>query len=199
MNQRGFANITLVLVIVILVGAVGYFAFVKKSELGAKQPTPTSTQKIQIPTPIPTPDKISTWKTYTNSRYGYELKYPENVGYMRSGEGEDYLGPLTDANAQTDNLLIGYSNSDIIIMNIEVGSSGDNDNYFLSNKTYWSDPTEVKINDNTFQKYITVLKSGAYNGRQKVYVTQHNGVNYFVGLWISGMPDQILSTFKFTN
>lgn len=33
----------LMVVIVILVGAVGYFAFVKKSELTAQQPTPTET------------------------------------------------------------------------------------------------------------------------------------------------------------
>jgi len=52
MNQKGFANIVLVIIIVILVGAVGYFAFVKKSksEPVARQAlTPTSTS--QTPTP----------------------------------------------------------------------------------------------------------------------------------------------------
>ncbi len=32
MNQKGFSNIILVVVIMILVGTAGYFAFVKKSE-----------------------------------------------------------------------------------------------------------------------------------------------------------------------
>lgn len=55
-NQKGFANIILVVVIVILVGAVGYFAFVKKSEPIAQQtPTPTPTSNTRVPTPTPTP------------------------------------------------------------------------------------------------------------------------------------------------
>jgi len=55
MNQKGFANIILIVIIVVLVGAVGYFAFVKKSEPIAQQPTPTPTQtNTPAPTPIST-------------------------------------------------------------------------------------------------------------------------------------------------
>lgn len=44
MNQKGFANIILVIVVVVLLGAVGYFALVRKSTPIAQQtPTPTST------------------------------------------------------------------------------------------------------------------------------------------------------------
>ncbi len=43
MNQKGFANIILVVVIVILVGAVGYFAFVKKSASPTPAGQPQST------------------------------------------------------------------------------------------------------------------------------------------------------------
>ena len=44
MNQKGFTNIILVVIIVILLGAVGYFAFVKKSTPIVQQTsTPTST------------------------------------------------------------------------------------------------------------------------------------------------------------
>ena len=52
MNQKGFANIILVIaIVVILVGAVGYFAFVKK-------------------------DETANWKTYTNQQYDFQFKYP---------------------------------------------------------------------------------------------------------------------------
>ncbi|MEK7579177.1 MAG: hypothetical protein AAB460_01415 [Patescibacteria group bacterium] len=42
-NQKGFANIVLIVVVVILLGlcTVGYFVFVKKSGSVAQQPTPT--------------------------------------------------------------------------------------------------------------------------------------------------------------
>ena len=43
MNQKGFANIILVVVVVMLVGIVGYFVFVKKSEPIAQQLTPSQT------------------------------------------------------------------------------------------------------------------------------------------------------------
>jgi len=60
-NQKGFANIVLIGVIVVLVGVVGYFTFIKKSEPVAEQPTPTPTQTTTttktpvVPTPTPTP------------------------------------------------------------------------------------------------------------------------------------------------
>jgi hypothetical protein len=47
-NQKGFANIILVAVIVVLVGAVGYFVFVKKSIPAIQQ---TQTPTSQTPTP----------------------------------------------------------------------------------------------------------------------------------------------------
>ena len=53
MNQKGFANIILVLVIVVLIGTIGYFTFVKNSEPIAQQPTPNQTQKPVSPTPTP--------------------------------------------------------------------------------------------------------------------------------------------------
>ncbi|MDO8676185.1 MAG: hypothetical protein Q7K16_00800 [Candidatus Azambacteria bacterium] len=67
MNQKGFANIVLIAVIVILVGAVGYFAFVKKSEPIAQQPTPTPTPNTQIQTPTPV-------KTFSESEIIASLK-----------------------------------------------------------------------------------------------------------------------------
>ena len=50
-SQKGFANIVLIAVIVILVVAVGYFAFVKKSEPVAQQPVPSPTINTQTQTP----------------------------------------------------------------------------------------------------------------------------------------------------
>ena len=76
MNQKGFANIILVVVIVILVGVVGYFVFVKKSEPIAQQLTPTPT-KITTPTKTPvSPTPTSGVKTKSVDLAG---KYTVNV------------------------------------------------------------------------------------------------------------------------
>lgn len=53
MNQKGFANIILVVVIVAIIAVGGYFVFVKKSEPVAQQPTPSPTPTTQTPTPTP--------------------------------------------------------------------------------------------------------------------------------------------------
>jgi len=91
MNQKGFANIILVVVIVILVGAVGYFAFVKKSGPITQQPTPTPTQ-TKTPAPTPTPTPISENKnTFVNNPYGLEFTLPS--GYFI---GSNHYG-VTDA------------------------------------------------------------------------------------------------------
>ncbi|TSC73967.1 MAG: putative mucin-2-like [Parcubacteria group bacterium Gr01-1014_44] len=54
MNQKGFANIAFIVLVVVLVGVVGYFALVKKSPEAVRQtttPTPTPTQTQTTPTP----------------------------------------------------------------------------------------------------------------------------------------------------
>ena len=101
MNQKGFANIILVVVIVILVGAVGYFALVKKSEPIAQQPTPTSTQTITptkppvSPTPT-TPSETANWKTYTNTKYGISIKYPPYNNELKALGGNISVEVLDD-------------------------------------------------------------------------------------------------------
>ncbi|MDO8492554.1 MAG: hypothetical protein Q7S34_02875 [bacterium] len=71
-NQKGFANIVLTIVIVVIAGAVGYFVLVKKLGPIAQQPTPTPTQ-----TNAPAPTFASSWKTYTNIEYGFQLIFTD--------------------------------------------------------------------------------------------------------------------------
>ena len=72
MNQKGFVNIALIVIIVVLVGAVGYLVFVKKSDPVTQQsPSPvtdTSSTRATSPTPTPTPavkDETASWNSYT--------------------------------------------------------------------------------------------------------------------------------------
>jgi hypothetical protein len=95
-NQKGFVNIVLMVVIVVLVGVVGYFAFVKKLEPVAKQPTPAPTQAT---TPTKTPvsptqtakDETAGWKTFTDTQYGFKFEYPATwKATANDNEGPDY-------------------------------------------------------------------------------------------------------------
>lgn len=53
MNQKGFVNIVLIGIIVILIGTLGYFVFIKKSEQVEQQPMPTQIQTTTT-TKLPT-------------------------------------------------------------------------------------------------------------------------------------------------
>jgi hypothetical protein len=66
MNQKGFVNVILVVIIVVLAGALGYFTLVKKSPQVTQQtstptptlttiPTPTAKISTLTPTPVSTP------------------------------------------------------------------------------------------------------------------------------------------------
>lgn len=89
MNQKDFANIILIAVIVVLLGAVGYFMFVKKTTPIAQQPTPATTQ-TKTPAPTPNPkDETASWKTYSNNVYRFGLKYPNTWSFQNNTSSVD--------------------------------------------------------------------------------------------------------------
>ncbi len=105
MNQKGLANIILVLVIIVVVGTVGYFTLTRRSTPVVKQTpisTPTTTQVpvTQQPTPATSiPDrKTATWKTYRNEVYGFDIKYPSEWKILN--EGETSYGNISGFNVQ---------------------------------------------------------------------------------------------------
>lgn len=138
MNQKGFANIILVLVIVALVGVVGYFVLVKKSEPVAQRTTPISTQ-TKTPASTPTPkDETANWKTYTSDKDHFSFKYPPNWSLNKE---------------------IGDSSDNLLLKN-EAGKSAIYIVSHLRNLNY--------DYQNTLEKDIKSSAGGEYMGVQKV-------------------------------
>lgn len=70
MNQKGFANIVLIVAIVAIVAVGGYFVFVKKTEPVAQQPTPESTTPPAIEQSAPTTSFIGKWNVVSVEENG---------------------------------------------------------------------------------------------------------------------------------
>ena len=84
-NQKGFANIFLILIIVIAVGAVGYFAFTKKSNLVTQQPIPNPTSSPETGTPNRTVTSPTT--PPSTGKTGVESTKTSTVTSHKSTEG----------------------------------------------------------------------------------------------------------------
>lgn len=84
-NQKGFVNIAFIVLVVIIIGAGGYFAFIKKTEptnqpmQTPQTPTPSAAQTQNDNSQITAQDKTSSWNKYTNIKYGIKFKYPPSL------------------------------------------------------------------------------------------------------------------------
>ncbi|KKT45500.1 MAG: hypothetical protein UW82_C0018G0015 [candidate division WWE3 bacterium GW2011_GWC2_44_9] len=201
-NQKGFANVILILlIVVILVGAVGYFAFVKKSEPIAQQsPTPTPTQTQKPVSPTLTPDKTVNLKTYTDSNLNYSFQYPPTSCELQRELGDTslalcYLPKGSDGGAKHNNgyvITLGFiSQSQLNVMGITYCGAYPNDS---------SRCESFKIG-----KVIASIDWGTgADASASAWISHPNGgiVTFNLQPVTSESKEilkQILSTFKFTN
>ena len=198
-NQKGFANIILVIVIVVLVGAVGYFAFVKKSEPIVQQPTPTHTQKVQTPAPTPTTSKTTGLKTYTNTKYSYQISYDSKVYTINA------FSPAPKESPTSDNVLF-FKTSDLnspeplATVAINAYSNPQElspENYLKQNYQKWlgtpSNYSDFYMNEATTFNGMTARKFGTERDQ---YILITKGKYAFT---ISTGDLELIKTFTFTN
>ena len=118
MNQKGFANIVLIIFVVVLAGTVGYFTLSKKSTPITTEP-PTSTNSPNIPqTPPPTiindtsqtppPSATANWKIISGSykSTNYQVKLPPDFKEKEVRASLDWHSKSFENNGYYFNILI---------------------------------------------------------------------------------------------
>src|SRR3989344_2134197 len=105
MSYIQFIRIFLLILIVIGIGLLATQKTWVPKVVDVILKTENNQQQISIisDSKIETQDPTKDWKTYTNTKYGYEFKYPDNVG-MVSDYDSSFLGPPNNPNE--DLLLI---------------------------------------------------------------------------------------------
>ncbi len=218
MNQKGFTNVVLVLVIFLVVGVIGYFAFVKKSAPTAQQtPTPVQTETVS-PTPIPEDGTVN-WKTYSNSKYNFSLKYPDGWAIEESSRADTIGRVISLRSPEIAQLLqerkidSGYSYNLIISFWPDInneyarGGSWIGQRNYTSLVDYFTDKNALKRKTGN----INVAGQNAYEvsiggaGLNYGVMIEHNGIYElsFETAWdkskLGPVEKQILSTFQFSR
>ncbi|MCR4328722.1 MAG: hypothetical protein NUV53_04420 [Patescibacteria group bacterium] len=91
MNQKGFANIVLIVLVVVLVGVVGYLTLSKK--FTSPTPTPEQTNQNTTTPPPASNNQATSWQTYRSTKFGIELKYLADIFVV---QGDDQYSKTLD-------------------------------------------------------------------------------------------------------
>lgn len=197
MNQsnEGFINIVIAVIIVVVIGVVGYFALSKKSET----PSINSDNQNQTST---SPNGTSNWKTYSDEKFGIEIKYPPNRETFFGGiSSTTSIGILVSATGSG-----GSGRSDIDIDNVAIGMT----NHKLG-PPYGNNPKISKlVVDGQEARLITPTNSNVHLGLIVRYPKPHLVGDYdnkyeFLTLDILqkngyvGYEADMIKTIKFLN
>ncbi len=205
MKQKGFANVILIAVIVILLGVVGYVALVKQAQPTAQNPAPTAQSTKDGSVNSPQGNILSVpkdWKTYRNDTYGFEVKYPAN--WKEEEPSFSYQGiNLTETIQDPFNLFLSFTYWESV--DKVAWSAGSNQP--KSFEEYAKDPMfeNVKAIDFFGNKAYTALFRNpniAKDFSATYIIISHNGHIYEISYNNAGNVDinkKVISTFKFTK
>lgn len=186
-KQKGLAPI---LIIILIALAVGGYLFIQK------QPKPVSTSQPS-PSPIAS-DEIATWKTYTNNKYGYSVKYPGDKFVSCENITED-----TGLRLWKVPFDCPYAHDVPYKIGVVIYKTGEYKEYKTPATTEELTIDEVKAIKKTYQYTEADGPLFSAKGSTEVVITRRNNTYLiqFLGVEQENLAifDQILSTFRFTQ
>lgn len=108
--QKGQVFIWIIVGALVIAVAGGVLFYTNYSNNRYK--TPVITSQTPQPTPVATPDETANWKEYTNNKFGFVIKYPENLEVTMGTQdfvvafeesiNSNLSGPLTGSTIEVD-------------------------------------------------------------------------------------------------
>jgi hypothetical protein len=207
-------NLLVILIVAIVsmaIGAVGFWAYERYLVKG-----PIAQNTLPSPTPMATADPTTNWKTYTNSKYNYSLKYPDSWSITEIFAGSEIGKPASSmstsiAISPSDKLSVPRFQLEIDDPSANLSISQTYDLWFknLKENQYYVIDKQLTLNINNIQMDSLEGFSTDQSGIKvlnKAYFFNSSANKYFDILTTvdsnstnSAIIDQILSTFKFTN
>lgn len=183
--------IIIVIGIIVFVSVVSYTLGVKSSQQIAYNQKQTTPSPTLFPLTSPTSDDTATWKKYRNEELGFEISTPESLPVFVSGEYE----------TQT---IISVKNADAfgIFVNKNITTPLDLINRM---KAVWGEAADNKKIVSFAGVSAFQLKTENEEGFSKILVFEHPDKDLVFSIQVDesffeeGLPDKILSTFKFTE
>ncbi len=95
-RKINWATVTIVssiIIFILIILILAYWFFVLRPQVASQPPLPAPTKKVASPsaepyTPSSTKDETADWKTYTNEKYKYSLKYPQDYELIISDKND---------------------------------------------------------------------------------------------------------------
>lgn len=197
MNQKKMANIILVLIIVTIIAVGGYFVFFKsQNQLPSNQ---RLINKVQTPAPTPTTSKTTGLKTYSNTKYGYQISYDSKIYTVNASS------PAPKESPTADNVLFFKTadlNSPEPLATVAINAYANPqelspENFLKQNYQKWlgtpSNYSDFYTNESTTFNGMTARKFGTERDQ---YILITKGKFAFT---ISTGDSELIKTFKFTN
>lgn len=144
-------------------------------------------------------DATADWKTYTNSQYGFEVKYPANFIVKDVSQNSLMIdGPKDCDKEQPD---IGYCFDDFIFLEIVNNPQKLSPKEWLAKNGGWwvEEGTDIIAGQETL---VTYPKDTEDFGKKYIFTNMSKDYTFELTVYSgleSHLADQILSTFKFTE
>lgn len=211
-KQKGYILPIIGLTTFVLIISTGAYFLGKNNQSTSTQQAPSSIianpPKI-VPSPTSTPDPTANWKTYSNTKYGYSLKYPTSVTLREDNTYYHYL-EFKKINASQGEFAVFYA---AVINSNYVASNPASVNYMSSdiiNNLYQLKIDESKKVDSSTFKRITDRSIGGENALAlNITATGINQTRYYVKhgeyiyMFVSDNPtenfENFLNSIKFTK